>query len=95
MQLPWRTGLGILFLLSLAHAVTAAEVVPYTLEQPGRVSAAVYDADGRLVRELLHAAAQDAGKHSLVWDGLDRDGNSLPAGDSTWRLLQTPGLKAT
>lgn len=68
--------------------------MPYTLEQPGRVSAAVYDAEGRLVREVLHAAAQDAGQHSLVWDGLDRDGNSLPAGDYTWKLLQTPGLKA-
>ena len=95
MQLPWRTELGILVLLGLAHAATAAEVVPYTLSQAGRVSAAVYDAEGRLVRELLHAAAQDAGKHSLVWDGLDRDGNALPAGDYTWKLLQTPGLKAT
>ena len=84
-----------LFLLSLAHAATAAEVVPYALEQAGRVSAAVYDADGRLVRELLHTAPLGAGKHSLVWDGLDRDGNSLPAGDYTWKLLQTPGLKAT
>jgi hypothetical protein len=82
-------------LLALAHTATAAEIVPYTLEQAGRVSAAVYDAEGRLVRELLHTAAQDAGKHSLVWDGLDRDGNALPAGDYTWKLLQTPGFKAT
>jgi hypothetical protein len=81
-------------LLSLAHAATAAEVVPYTLSQAGRVSAAVYDAEGRLVRELLHAAAQDAGQHSFVWDGFDRDGNPLPTGDYTWKLLQTPGLKA-
>lgn len=36
-----------------------------------------------------------AGKQSLIWDGLDRDGNSLPVGDYTWKLLQTPGLKAT
>jgi hypothetical protein len=95
LQLPWQTGLGILFLLSLAHVAAAAEVVPYTLSQAGLVSTAVYDAEGRLVRELLHTAPQDAGKHSLVWDGLDRDGNSLPAGDYTWKLLQTPGLKAT
>ena len=32
-----------------------------------------------------------AGKHALVWDGLDRTGNSLPAGDYTWKLLQTTG----
>jgi hypothetical protein len=65
------------------------------LKQTGNVSAAVYDAEGRLVRELLHAAPQGAGRHNLIWDGLDRDGNALPAGKYTWKLLQTPGLKAT
>ncbi|MFM9197582.1 MAG: FlgD immunoglobulin-like domain containing protein [Planctomycetia bacterium] len=88
-------GASHLLLLLLACVATAAEVVPYTLTQPGNVSAAVYDADGRLVRELLHAVPQQPGTHSFVWDGLDRDGNSLPAGDYTWKLLQTPGLKAT
>ena len=52
-----------------------------TLDKPGNVSAAVYDAQGSLVRELLHAAPMNAGKHSLIWDGLDRDGNALPVGD--------------
>jgi len=55
-----------LFLLPLTHAATAAEVVPYTLSQAGRVSAAVYDAEGRLVRELLHAAPKDAGAEGDV-----------------------------
>ena len=96
-----RRGLVVIFgashllLLLLAHVATAAEIVPYTLTQPGNASAAVYDADGRLVRELLHAVPKEPGTHSLVWDGLDRDGNALPAGDYTWKLLQTPGLKAT
>jgi hypothetical protein len=70
------------------------QVIPFELREPGRVSAAVYDANGRLVRELLHAVPKTAGKHFLVWDGLDRDGNSRPAGDYTWKLLRTPGLKA-
>lgn len=69
--------------------------ITVTLDKPGNVSAAVYDAQGSLVRELMHAAPMNAGKHSLIWDGLDRDGNALPAGDYTWKLLQTPGLKAT
>lgn len=71
------------------------KVIPYELREPGRVSAAIYDANGRLVRELLHAVPKTAGKHFLIWDGLDRDGNTLPAGDYTWKLLQTPGLKAS
>jgi hypothetical protein len=72
-----------------------ARTPQYTLKTAGKVSAAVYDAEGRLVRELLHAAPQEAGRHTLIWDGLDRDGNALPAGKYTWKLLQTPGLKAT
>ena len=57
--------------------------IPFTLEKQGNVSAAVYDSNGRMVRELLHAAPMSAGSHSLIWDGLDRDGGALPAGDYT------------
>jgi len=82
-------------LLLLITGLTHAADIPFTLDKPGNVSAAIYDAQGRMVRELLHAAPRNPGKHSLIWDGLDRDGNALPAGDYTWKLLQTPGLKAT
>jgi hypothetical protein len=86
--------LPLAFLL-LTTGLTHAADIPFTLDKPGNVSAAIYDAQGRMVRELLHAAPKTAGKHSLIWDGLDRDGNALPAGDYTWKLLQTPGLRAT
>jgi len=55
--------------------------ISFTVEKPSHVSAAVYDAEGRLVRELLHAVPMSAGKQSLIWDGLDRDGQALPAGE--------------
>jgi hypothetical protein len=67
----------LLALLLLTIGLTHAADIPFTLEKPGNVSAAIYDAQGRLVRELLHAALKNAGKHSLIWDGLDRDGNAL------------------
>ena len=99
-----RTTIKIQFmsamLVAVATVVMADEPQPaglpisFTVEKPGHVSAAVYDAEGRLVRELLHAVPMSAGKQSLIWDGLDRDGQALPAGEYTWRLLQTPGLKA-
>ena len=84
----------LLALLLFGNIAVAADI-PFMLDKPGNVSAAIYDAQGGLVRELLHAAPKNAGKHSLIWDGLDRDGGALPAGDYTWKLLQTPGLKAT
>lgn len=70
-------------------------VIPFEIQKPGQVSAVICDAKGQVVRELLHAVPRIAGKHFMVWDGLDRDGKSVPAGDYTWKLLQTPGLKAS
>jgi len=43
----------------------------------------------------LHAGQQHAaGSHTLAWDGLDRDGQPVPNGEYTWKLLQTQGLTA-
>ena len=88
-----RTTIKIQFmsamLVAVATVVMADEPQPaglpisFTVEKPGHVSAAVYDAEGRLVRELLHAVPMSAGKQSLIWDGLDRDGQALPAGEYT------------
>ena len=66
----------------------------YELEQERRVSAAVYDAGGNLVRELLRGAPEKAGEHRLSWDGLDRYGQPQPPGDYEWRMLLTPGFEA-
>ena len=66
----------------------------YTLPNGGRVSVAVYDADGRMVRELTRAEPQQKGRHTLFWDGLDQAGRALPRGKYHWRLLRTQGLRA-
>ena len=50
--------------------------ITVTLDKAGNVSAAVYDAQGSLVREFMHAAPTNAGKHELIWDALDRDRNA-------------------
>jgi hypothetical protein len=72
-----------------------AKTISYALASSGRVSLAVYDAHGRIVRTLLAAVTQSAGDHHIVWDGKDDSGNNLPRGGQyTWKLLQTPGLTA-
>ncbi len=68
--------------------------VEYRLEEAGQVSAAVYDSDGVLVRELLRGDRQKPGEHTVRWDGLDRSGRPLPPGDYEWRLLRKPRLRA-
>ncbi len=66
----------------------------FDLPEAGRVSAAVYDADGRLLRELARGERLAAGAHALAWDGLDRGGQPQPPGDYEVRVLWTPGLVA-
>jgi len=83
--------LAVLLLTSgLSHAVD----IPLTIGKPGNVSVAVYDGQGRLVRELSRAQPMTAGAHTLKWDGLDRQGIPQPVGFYTWKMLGSPGLEA-
>jgi hypothetical protein len=47
-----------------------------------------------MVRELPRALPMQAGSHQFAWDGLDRSGAPLPAGDYTWKMLRTSGFEA-
>ncbi len=84
--------------LWLAGLVLAASVsaetcdVPFQLSKTGHVSVAVYDAQGRMFRELARGVTMPPGEHRLSWDGLDRYGQAAPPGKYEWRLLNTPGF---
>jgi hypothetical protein len=54
-------------------------VLQYTLPADAHVSLAIYDAQGRVVRTLIHQDAA-AGTFRATWDGLDDAGQSLPRG---------------
>lgn len=84
----------LLVLLSAINAYSLSMPVSYTLYKGAQVSVAVYDAGGRMVRELARAEPQTAGRHILYWDGLDQAGRAMPRGNYHWRLLQTRGLQA-
>jgi hypothetical protein len=81
-------------LLILALAPAWAMPISFTLAREGKVSLAVYDAQGRQVRTLLTGVPRRAGRYTETWDGLDRYGNPAPAGTYTWKLLTTRGLQA-
>ncbi|MFW6059262.1 MAG: PA14 domain-containing protein [Phycisphaeraceae bacterium] len=87
------TTLMVMCSMGWAHA-EAPHTLRYELEDAGRVSMAVYDARGRLVRELMRGETKPAGAHQIQWDGLDRAGRPVPPGEYEWRLLRTPGLRA-
>ncbi len=54
-------------------------VITYTLSSSSSISLKVYDVTGKLV-ETLVSGSQDAGTHTITWDGKDDAGEPLSAG---------------
>ncbi len=59
--------------------------VAFTLSAPANIRLAVFDARGRRVASLA-SGPWDAGKHSVVWNGHDSSGRSMPSGVYLARL---------
>lgn len=93
-RIHWAFAFLCLAMMSLMAHAQVPVTIPYTLNDPGQVSIAVYDQQGTMVRTLLSGEQQDAGSHQVQWDGLDRYGKPMPVGSYDWRLLVTPGLQA-
>jgi hypothetical protein len=67
--------------------------IRYSLPAAGRARLAVYDARGRLLRELF-AGEQPAGPGSVQWDGRDGDGRPVASGVYLYRLETVAGTQA-
>jgi len=57
----------------------ARTTLAYDLPRRGSVSLSVYDVSGRLVRSLV-SGVQDAGAHSVEWDGRNEAGATITSG---------------
>lgn len=57
----------------------------YALASANRVTFAVYDVSGRLVRKLVDFE-QSAGRHQLSWDGKDESGKKVSTGTYFYQL---------
>jgi hypothetical protein len=63
-------------------------------DQPmdGKASIVIEDANGNRIRNLVSGQDMTKGHHEIEWDGLDEQGNVVPAGDYHWRAVSHPGI---
>ena len=59
--------------------------ITYELRQPGYVKFSVYNMLGRKVIDLVDGK-QEAGRHTVAWNGKDLDGTRVVAGMYLYRL---------
>lgn len=59
--------------------------IVYEVPEKGLVSVKVYNVLGQEVRTLLHAQ-QNAGKHTIRWDGKNNAGNAISSGMYVYRI---------
>ncbi len=64
---------------------TGNTTLAFSLDREGPARLAVFDAAGRMVRQLLNTTVA-AGPHTLAWDGRDDSGARLPSGIYFYRL---------
>ncbi len=65
--------------------------IAYDLGTEERVSVEIFDLQGRKVKTLLDKV-QGPGRHTVVWDGTDEDGMSVPSGTYMY-VVRTEGGK--
>jgi hypothetical protein len=65
---------------AMPNPFRARTVLAYDLVRQGRVDLSIYDVSGRLVRSLVSGTVQEAGHHSVEWDGRDGAGAATGTG---------------
>jgi hypothetical protein len=84
--------------LKLAEKAVASRAaghipIPFTMKKDGKVSLAICDASGKLIRTCLGAEPYQAGEQTYLWDGLDDSDRPVAAGAYTAKFLTHDGIK--
>jgi hypothetical protein len=70
---------GLVLEQNVPNPAVDATSITYSIDRPGAVRLLVYDASGRLVREIERGVTP-AGEHSYLWDGRDQHGRRVASG---------------
>ena len=85
--LAWLALLLPLSLIAAEPTTQASYPFSCTIAKPGLTTAAIFDARGRVVRVLWTMKGKEAGALTATWNGRDNDGNAVPPGDYTWKVV--------
>ena len=77
---PLPTPTRALLRFAAPNPFQARATIAYDLPRRARVDLRVFDVGGRLVRSLIAGEVQDAGRHSIEWDGRDDAGAPVVSG---------------
>ena len=66
--------------------------IAFSLAKDSKVSLAIRDGDGKLVRTCLGGQPYPAGEHTYLWDGLDDSDRPVPAGSYQALVLTHDGI---
>ncbi|UCG42719.1 MAG: S8 family serine peptidase, partial [candidate division WOR-3 bacterium] len=86
-------GKGRLALMPLANPFRGSVGLRFNLPKASCVTLKVYDASGRVVRELVDSGSEQmrAGLYTVRWDGRDHNGRAVAAGIYLYRLETSEG----
>lgn len=85
-NIPGDVGHGVTRMMMCAPNPSAASAtIRFDLVQGGEVNLGIYDLNGRLVRTLIKGQ-RPAANYSILWDGNNQDGRTVPAGVYFLRL---------
>ena len=73
-------GIGQVTVAAHPNPFNPQTTISFDLPQAMEVSLAVFDLQGRLVRNLLQSNPHTAGSHHQVWDGRDAEGQAAASG---------------
>jgi hypothetical protein len=83
-------------LASYREAVAARQQeihLSFAQPQEGKASVVIENEKGERVRNLVSGRAFTAGKHDVIWDGLDEDGKLVKPGNYAWRAVTHEGIR--
>jgi len=67
--------------------------IEFTQPSEGKATVVIENEKGERVRNLVSGRSFTAGKHSLVWDGLDEAGRLVAPGSYAWRGVTHEGIR--